>query len=423
MSRHQILVFSSWLGIWLSTVSFAADWPQFRGPGGSGVSDETVPLVWNSAENVIWKIPLPGYGASSPIVVGNKIIVTCYSGFGLDTENPGDETNMRLHVVCYDRKNGDLLWDKRLEPQLPERPYEQFLPEHGYASGTCASDGESVFAFFGRSGVWALDLDGNNLWNVDVGSNTHIFGSGTSPILVGDLVIVNASVECGDLIALNKRTGQELWRAADIKDAWNTPALVKSQEGQQELVVNTSGKILGLDPRTGASLWSCDSADTYICPSVVSHENIVYAIGGRGPEVVAVKAGGRGDVTETHRLWVAQESSNVPSPVYHEGHLYWVNDDGIAHCVDVETGETLYKNRVNGAGKTYASVVLAGGRLYVVTWHNGTFVLDASPEFNILAHNVFDEDDSIFNASPAISHGQMFLRSNKFLYCISETAN
>ena len=423
MKYLRPLTFSS-LRLVFSVAASAGDWAQFRGPGGAGVSDETgLPLTWSSEENLIWKTSLPGYGASSPIVVGDKILVTCYSGYGLDIENPGDQTELTLHLVCYDRASGEALWNKPLEPRLPDQDYQRFLPEHGYASGTPASDGKSVYIFLGRSGVLAFDLDGNKLWNVDVGSNTHIFGSANSPLLVDGYVIVNASVESGSLVALEKDSGKEVWRADGIEDSWNTPTLVTLSSGQKELVVNTSGKILSFDPQTGDLLWNCESAETYICPSVVVHDETIYAIGGRGDEVVGVKAGGRGDITETHRLWVAEESSNVPSPVYHEGYLYWVNDDGMAHCVDVTTGDTVYKKRVDGAGKTYASAILADGRLYVVTCQNGTFVLDARPEFKVLAHNEFAEDDSVFNASPAVSDSQLIIRSDKFLYCIGNQAN
>ncbi len=423
MQHGRSLALSSLLLVF-SVGASAGDWAQFRGPGGLGISDETgLPLTWSSEENLIWKTPLPGYGASSPIVVGDKIFVTCYGGYGVGGEDAGDQANLKLHLVCCDRASGEVVWNKSVDPQLPEKPYQQFLPEHGYASGTPASDGKAIYVFFGRSGVWAFDLDGTKLWNADVGSETHIFGSANSPLLVGDYVIINASIESGSLVALEKSTGEEVWRADGIDESWNTPVLVNLPNGETEVVLTITGKILSFDPQTGSPFWNCESAETYICPSVVVHDGTVFAIGGRGPYVAGVKAGGRGDVTETHRLWVAEEGSNVPSPVYHDGHLYWVNDGGIAHCVNAETGETVYKQRVDGAEKTYASALLAEGRLYVVTWHSGTFVLDAKPEFKVLARNILSGDDSVFNASPAVSDGQLILRSNKFLYCVGNQAN
>jgi len=161
---------------------------------------------------------------------------------------------------------------------LPDQPYEQFLPEHGYASSTPASDGAAVYTFFGRSGVQAFDLDGNQLWKADVGTTTHIFGSAASPLLVDGHVIINASVESGTLFALDKQTGEIVWRADGIADAWNTPTLVTLPDGEKEVVVNTAGKILSFDPKNGTLLWECESADTYICPSVVVHEGTIYSI-------------------------------------------------------------------------------------------------------------------------------------------------
>ena len=423
MQHHRPFVFFSWLLI-LPTTTSAGNWPQFRGPGGTGVSETTdLPLTWNSTENLIWKSPIPGPGASSPIVIGDKIFITCYSGYGLDSENPGEQGNMKLHVICYARTSGEVVWNKSLDPQLPDQGYSQFLPEHGYASATPTSDGRAIYVFFGRSGVWAFDLDGNKLWHANVGSNTHIFGTAASPLLVDNHLVINASVENGELLAFDKTTGSKVWQADGIKDAWNTPTLVTLPNGNKEVVVTIAEKVLGFDPQNGNLLWSCASAGSYICPSVVAHNGTVYVIAGRGPYVAGIKAGGRGDVTDTHRLWVAEESSNVPSPVYHNGHLYWVNEVGIAHCLNTETGETVYKQRVDGAEKTYASVLLADGRLYVVTWLSGTFVLSASPEFKILARNMIAGDDSIFNGSPAVSGNHLFLRSNKFLYCIGNQTN
>jgi len=420
--QRMFVCFSS-IFVFFMTAS-AEDWPQFRGPGGSGISATTgLPLTWSSTNNLVWKSPIPGYGASSPIVIGDKVFVTCYSGYGLDRDNPGEQKKMMLHVICYARTNGEVVWSKSLAPQLPDQGYSQFLPEHGYASSTPASDGLAIYVFFGRSGVWAFDLDGNKLWHANVGSNTHIFGTAASPLLVDNHLIINASVENDNLLAFDKTTGVEVWRANGIKDAWNTPTLVNLPDGGKEVVVTIAEQILGFDPQNGNRLWSCESAGSYICPSVVADNGTVYVIAGRGPYVAGIRAGGRGDVTETHRLWVTKESSNVPSPVYHNGHLYWVNEVGVAHCLNAETGETVYKQRVDGAEKTYASALFADGRLYVVTWLSGTFVLDASTEFKILARNMLSGDDSIFNGSPAVSGNQLFLRSNKFLYCLGKQDN
>ena len=413
------------LGLLCSRFLVATDWPRFRGPDGAATSKETgLPLKWSDRENVVWKTPLPGFGASSPIYVKDRVFVTAYSGYGLDTRNSGRQEDLRLHLVSVNPADGKILWDKNVPARLPEREYERFLPEHGYASSTPTSDGRAVYAFFGRTGVFAFDFDGKELWRKTVGSRTHNFGTANSPILYENLVIVNASVESDSLIALDKMTGDEVWRARGMKRSWNTPAVIRTPAGKDEVVVNTDDKILAYDARTGRSLWTCEGINDYLCPDLLVRDGILYATGGRRPpQLIAVRPGGRGDVTESHRLWVTKAGSKIATPVYHDGHLYWAEHNGFATCVDAEKGKVVYRNRLREAGKTYASAVLAEGRLYIVSCHNGTFVLDAKPVFKVLAHNVFAADDSTFNATPAVlPGGKLLLRSDRYLYCVGGAA-
>ena len=250
-----------------------ADWLRFRGSDTSGVSQETgLPTTWSETENVVWKTALPGMGGSSPIVLGEKIFLTAYSGYGLDREEPGDQKDLALHVLCLDRATGKILWDKTGDARLPETEYDGGLVRlHGYASGTPVTDGKAVYVFFGRSGVWAYRLDGEPLWKTTVGDgiNKRNWGSASSPILAGNLVIVNASIESESVVALSKTTGKEVWRAGDIKDSWSTPALVDLPGGKQELVVSMHSKVRGYDPATGKQLWQCASVEDYVVPAVV----------------------------------------------------------------------------------------------------------------------------------------------------------
>ncbi len=395
--------------------STAADWPQFRGPGGQGATSEAnLPLIWSDTENLAWKTELPGYGASSPIALGDRLYVTCYSGYGIDGANPGAMEDLRLHVVCLS-KDGKIVWDQHVRPKLPE---SERVRDHGYAAPTPATDGEHLYVFFGKTGVLKFDLDGKQLWQADVGDKTHGWGCGTSPVLYKNLVIVNASVESHSLVAINKDSGEEVWRAGGMDSSWNTPHLVDVGGDKQELVVNVKGKILAFDPETGEQLWNCDGIPDYVCPSVVSHEGIVYVIGGRTSRAIAVRAGGRGDVTETHRLWEAKAGANVVSPVVHDGYLYWVSDrNRIAYCVRLEDGKVVYAERF--PGQPYASALVGDGKLYIVTRSGGTYVLAAKPEFEQLAHNKLD-DRSTFNASPIVADGKLFLRSDKYLYCVGK---
>lgn len=421
---HSRAASGGWiLVLWISTVggAGAADWPQFRGPGGLGASDETgLPTTWSDEENVVWKTELPGQGTSSPITVGNRVYLTCFSGYGQSIQDPGEMSQLERHLVCVNRADGQLLWQRTIAPDLPEQPFSgNYLPLHGYASSTPASDGERLYVFLGRSGVFAFDLGGEQLWNADVGSKTHNWGSATSPVLYKNLVIVNASVESGNLLALDKSDGHEVWSAPGMKAAWNTPLLVSLPDGGTELVVSVRGEVLGFDPATGEQLWRCAGIEDYVCPSVIAHDGVVYVIGGRGKPSLAVRAGGRGDVTEK-RLWHQGSGSNVSSPVYHDGHLYWVSESqGIAYCADATSGELVYQQRIEPRpDRIYASPVVADGKIYYVSRENGTYVVAAKPQFELLAHNVFAGDKSVFNASPAVSNGQLLLRSNRYLYCL-----
>jgi outer membrane protein assembly factor BamB len=399
-----------------------ADWRQFRGPGGQGVSTEKgLPTEWSADKNVLWKVKLPGAGASCPVTQGDRVFVTCYSGYGMDVKNPGKQEDLRRHLLCLDRATGDTKWAKEFEPALPEHKYQGEGAYHGYAASTPVVDGGFLYVFFGKSGVYCFDLDGNEVWHVSVGTKTNGWGSGPSPILYQDMVIVNASVESGAIVALNKTDGTERWRSPGIGSAWNTPVLVTTAEGAVELVASVQDRVVGLDPDTGKELWRAEGVHRYVCPSVVSHDGVVYAIGG-GNTSLAVRAGGRGDVTETHVVWREKKGSNVGSPVYHDGHLYWASDGGgTVHCQDAATGKTVYSERLTPpSGQIWASPVLADGNLYYVSKTNGVYVVAAGPKFRPVAHNVVEGDKSRSNASLAVSDGRLFLRNDEYLYCIGK---
>lgn len=405
----------------LAICSFmGADWSQFRGPHGLGISTERgLPIEWSSGQNIVWKTSLPGPGTSSPLVAGNRVFLTSYTGYAVDQAKPGAMADLKRHVICVDRANGKILWTKEFQPELPEHAYQGEGSYHGYAASTPTTDGEHLYVFFGKSGVYCLDLDGNQLWHGSVGKNTNGWGSGASPILYKNLLIVNASVESGTLVALDKMNGKEVWRAKGINSAWNTPVLVTAPSGELELVISVQDRVLGLDPDTGKELWKAEGVHRYVCPSVVADHGIVYAIGG-GSTSLAVKAGGRGDVTKTHVLWRENKGSNVSSPIYHDGHLYWASDSGgVVYCQEAATGKFVYQERLKpDSGLIYASPVLADGKLYYVSQRRGTYVMAAKPKFELLAHNAFKDDTSRTNASPAVHNGQLLMRTDRCLYCI-----
>src|SRR5262245_37148897 len=224
---------------YVPTIS-TGDWPQFRGPDGRATSQASnLPTTWSSSQNLIWRARLPGPGSSSPITLGDKIFLTCYTGYGVDASAPGHQDNLRRHLLCIDRATGRILWDQDVQPKLPEFEYQGRLTLHGYATSTPVADASRVYVFYGKSGVLAYDHDGKQLWQTDVGSGTHQWGSATSPIIYKNLVIVNAAVESGSLVALDKQSGKQVWHAGGIRQCWGTPGLITVDSGKQELVLSS----------------------------------------------------------------------------------------------------------------------------------------------------------------------------------------
>jgi hypothetical protein len=424
------------LGIAVNSSRAAADWPRFRGPGGSGIAaaDARPAITWSDSQNVKWKVALPGPGSSSPIVSGERLFITCYSGYG-DGSNEASLDKLQRHLVCLERKTGKVLWDKAVLAELPEDPYSGNLREHGYASSTPVTDGERVYVFFGKTGALAFDFEGKQLWKVNLGhqSSNRRWGSGASPVLYQNTVIVNAAEESRSIRALDKLTGREVWKAEvdSMELCFGTPALVACGDGRTDLALAVPGELWGLNPDTGKLRWFAQTGiEGNVSPSVITADGIVYATGGFPRQgTIATRAGGKGDVTPTNVLWSSQNASYVPSPVVDAGRFYVATDQGFALCLDAKDGKTIFKERLPGVSSTgrggkpfYASAVLAHGNLYAVSRRNGTFVFEAKPEFKLVAQNTLAGDDSDFNGTPAVVGNQLFLRSNRFLYCIESGA-
>lgn len=421
--RLHHLCSGAWLGVLVLVVSGtaqAADWSRFRGPNGSAVSDESgLPVTWSDNENIVWKTALPGPGSSSPIVVGDRVLVTCFTGVA----DNGDPAKMVRHLLCFDRKDGKLLWDQGEPAKLPEDYYDGMLREHGYTSSTPVSDGQHVFAFYGKSGVYAYDLEGKKLWHADVGDGLGMngWGSAASPLLYDNLLIVCASAESKALIAFDKATGKEVWRtpADSLYPTWGTPVLLDAPGGKKELVIGAPFEIWALNPANGNFRWFAEgNQDNTINTSTVAAGDVVYSAGGRSGGGVAIRSGGRDDVTKTHTVWKKQFGTNIPSPVYYKGKLYGVSDRGIVSAVNAENGDEVFQGRLSGAGSIYASPVAADGKLYIVTRRKGVYVVAAGDKFEQLAHNELASDESDFSGSPAVSDGRLYLRSAQALYCI-----
>ncbi len=402
-----------------ASIADCEEWTQFRGPDYGRTSEARIAPFWSS-DTVAWKTPLPGHGASSPVLFDNRIYVTAYTGYGIDKKAPGSEDDLQRHLLCIRPADGTVIWEKTIPTTSSKNPFTTWAVSlHGYASSTPAVDATGIYAFFGATGVLAFNPEGEELWRTNCGTGTHPFGAGSSPVLYKNLVIINASVESGDLIALSKSDGSEVWRQPGIEASWNTPVIYEANNGARELALTIKGKILAFDPDTGEPRWTCDGIPDYICPSIIVQDGILYVIGGRTNKTIAIRPGGSGDVTESHTVWDIAKGSNVSSPVYHDGHLYWANDKrGIIYCANAATGEVQYEQRLDPSpGLIYASPLLANGRLYYVSRENGIYVVAADPEFELLHHTQLKGDDSAFNASPVpLRGGAVLLRSHKYLY-------
>ncbi|MEY4565601.1 MAG: hypothetical protein RLY14_571 [Planctomycetota bacterium] len=432
-------------------------WTRFRGPDGSGVSTETVstPTKWSDTENLKWKTALPGPGSSSPIVVGEKLFVTCWSGYGVDRDGGGDQANLKRHLICIEKSSGKILWDKSVPAVLPEDEYGGMFAEHGYASHTPVSDGKKVYVFFGKSGAMAFDLDGNQLWQAKLGDglDPRRWGSSSSPILYNNILIVTASAESKAIVGLDTENGKELWRAEaeGLNSTWGTPILVPVDDKKTDLVIGVPYEFWGLDPTTGKLRWFCEVMETdSFCSSVIAHDGIVYGIEGRGGGSIAVRAGGKDDVTKTNIVWQGRNSSRISTPIYYDGRIYFFSGR-VANCIDAATGKEIYQTRLpagnNNAGdnavrgneaggqgggrrgggggggrggQDYGSPVIADGKIYFVTRNGDMHVIKASEEFESISVNRVTSDREDFSGSPAISNGEIFVRSSKHLYCISD---
>ena len=357
------------------------------------------------------------------------VFVTCYSGYGLDKSNPGSMSKLQRELVCVDRADGKIAWTRAVEAVQPDDAYQGMgVPEHGYATNSATTDGKTVFAFMGKSGVVAFDLEGNQLWNVSVGTSSGNRGWGTaaSLMLYKDALIVNAAEESHSIVALNKTTGEQLWKAeaASLELCYGTPAIATIDANRDDLVIAVPGEIWGMNPKSGKLTWFAETPMTdNLSPSVIVDGKDIYAFGGyRSSGSIAMEAGGKGDVTKSKIKWTGRNSSYVATPVLHAERLYWIDDRGMYYCVDASNGELIHRARVRGISSgerpVYASPIVINGLIYAQTRTSGLFVIAPSSELNIVSQNKFSSDQSVFNATPAVDAGQLFLRSYEYLYCV-----
>ena len=406
-------------------------WGQWRGPDVTGVSrTATPPVEWSETENIRWKVEIPGRGVGSPVVWGDRVFVTSAVPIGVDADaghQPrGGMTPRGAHrfmVMAVARRDGRVLWERAVRE---EEPHEPTHAENGtWASNSAVTDGEHVFAYFESRGLFAFTMNGRLLWERDLGDKAmrNQFGEGSTPVLYEDRLVVVWDHLGGQsfIVALDKNSGDELWRVGrDEIDTWATP-LVAKVEGRAQVIVPGMERLISYDMTDGSVVWESEGLTMNPIPSPVYSDGLVIAMSGyRGNDLKAVRLdGARGDITGTQSvIWeLGQDTPYVSSPMLYDGVLYFLkSNSGILSAFDAVSGQPHYqRQRLPGVPNVFASPVGADGRVYVTGRDGTTVVLQHGPAFEILATNTLDDG---FDASPALVDGEIYLRGYTHLYSI-----
>ena len=407
----------------------AENWPGWRGPSGDGISaGKGIPTKWSSKENIAWRIAVRGEGHSSPIVWGDKVFLT----------SSLTEKNKRI-LLCIDRLSGQTVWQRDVVQSPPETVHRL----NSRASGTPATDGKQVYVTFmraegdeviapnvgserlitpGKIIVAAYDLDGNEKWKTNVGDFLSAHGFNTCPVLFEDLVILNGDHDGNAyLVALDRQSGRQRWRTRrENKTRSYVTPIIREIDGITQMILSGSLCIASYDPRNGKRHWIVDGPTEQFVASMVYDGKYVFATGGY-PErhTLAIRPGGKGNVTDTHIAWrTTRGAAYVPSPIISGRYLLMVADSGIASCFEARTGKRHWMERLPGGHSP--SPVSADGLVYFVSDRGVSTIIRPSETFAVIAKNELGEPVS---ASPAISQGQIFLRTHQHLYCIGSKKN
>lgn len=389
----------------------ADNWPGWRGPSGNGVSGETnLPTRWSDTKGVVWKATVVGSGASSPAIWDERIFLTSADG----------PRNANLHVLCLSRDTGAELWHRQFWGTAPTLYHEQ---KGSMATPSPVTDGADIYAFFATGDVFSLDVDGNLNWHRSLASEygpfENRFGASSSPLVYQDSVILQCDHYGGSyLLAIDKSTGANRWKIdrSEYWLSWASPTLVPIDGGEHfELVVSGSHKLDGFNPASGEKLWTVQGMSRECIPSPVHGNGFIYAVSGPGGASLAIRPGGRGDVTSTHVKWQNSRGAPfVPSAILVGEHYYLVHDEGVGSCLDAQTGKVHWQKRFSG--RFTASPVAGDGKVYFTDEAGTTLVIAAEKDsFRQVAQNSVNEP--VFS-SPAISQGRFFVRTPEHLYCI-----
>jgi len=414
MSLHKLLltfiiVISSCSGL------EAENWSSWRGPNGNGTTSENgFPTTWSTTENVAWRIDLPAAGNSTPITWQDNVLLTQATAEGT-----------KRHLTCYDFKSGKQRWQYTATIEQVEKTHNT----NPHAAGSPVTDGKHIVVSFGSAGIHCVDMKGNLQWRADMGRLEHIWGTSASPVIFEDLVIVN----CGPgvrafWIALDIQTGEEVWKTEsknfvstkpeEFRGSWSTPVIYGSG-ADAVMFISMPLKFYALKPRTGDILWTCDGPGMLAYTSPLVNRNVAVTMSGYGGPSLAIKRGGHGDVTASHRLWHKTERAENPqrigSGLIIGEHIYIVNEPGIAWCMDLNTGERLWQQRL-GDSKCWSSLCLVEEKIYVVNDKGTTFVIEPNPKQCKIIHE--NKVAELTRGSLAFANGRVLIRTYKSLYCI-----
>lgn len=393
-----------------SSVAGADDWPAWRGPTGQGFCEEkNVPVKWSVTENIKWKVPLANQGNSTPVIWGDKIFLT--------QANKGGSVRS---LLCLGRADGKVLWKNDVAYAEKETNWDP----NWYGNASPALDGERVVVSFGSAGMFCYDFDGKELWKrTDLGKWEHIFGNASSPVLYKDLAILWCGPNQGKgrnfLVAVNKKTGATIWEHDEKAGSWGTP-LIANVNGQDQLLLSVVPHLKGFDPKTGKELWLCNGLTKYVYTSPLYGNGVAVSMSGYGGAAFGVKLGGSGDITKD-RLWLHPNNiQRVGSGMIVGDHVYIVDENGTPRCYELLSGKEVWKVETRPGGTTWGSMVHSEGRLYVLMRGGETLVFKASPKsFELLARNSLAPGEQT-NSSLAISNGEIFIRTFRNLWCISD---
>ncbi len=417
--------------------SVPRNWHQWRGPESNGVSRTAKPPIeWSETKNVKWKVAIDGDGSSTPIVWGNQVFLLSAINTGkVDPSLPKPEdqpkrvfgivfpnTIYQFVVICLDRETGKERW-RRVAGQ--HVPHEGHHGDSDFASGSPMTDGKRLFCWFGSQGLFCYDLDGTKLWERNLGKAVMgaSLGEGCSPVLYEDrLVVVRDHARQSTIDVLDASTGETIWsKKRDEQNAWATPRIIK-HSGKTQVITAASNMVRSYDLNTGEIIWQCGGLTGNVIPCPVVERDVVYCMSGyKGYSVLALPLTETGDISGTDKIiWSKRRGTPyVPSPLLYDGMLYFnQSNQGILTCLDSKTGDTIMdRTRLPGISNMYASPVGADGRVYISGRNGTTLVLKRAKELTILATNKLNEP---IDTSPALAGDQLFLRSNKSLYCIEE---